>query len=357
MLFSSLQCSGFRNLKKLNLDFNHQFVIFHGENGSGKTSLLEALYFLSHAKSFRASSLKKLICHDSESFSLFSYLVDGTRSIPLGIERDLSGKQKIRFDSESIPSIGAVAQSLPVQFLDTDAHRLLAGSPSNRRSFLDWGVFHVEHCFSDDWRSYQKVLKQRNHLLKLGCGDEYVEPWTRQLIEYGEKITAARSNYVFIFGETFSSLWKELMPLFPVPELGFFKGWRDCSLEEALFSSMGQDRRYGYTTCGPHRFDLKIELDGRSVFDFFSQGQQKSLIYALKVAQGLFLKNSSKKDVVYLIDDLPAELDETRLGLVVEVLRSHAAQVFITSIDNKFDFRGLEFDSVLYPISGGSVIV
>jgi DNA replication and repair protein RecF len=355
MSFASLKCSGFRNLNDVDIDFSEKFVVFTGPNGSGKTSLLEALYFLTHSRSFRVSSLKKLVCHESDSFSLFSRLFE--EGVPLGVERDLSGRQRVRYDGETISSISKVAQLVPLQFLDTDAHRLLASSPSNRRKFLDWGVFHVEQSFASDWQIYQKVLKHRNTLLKQGGNKDQLDAWTSQLADCGERITSARSRYIEKFESTFKSLWQDLMPAYEVPELSFDPGWDGCGLAEALYSRLDVDRRYGYTTAGPHRSDLLIKQKNISIFDFFSQGQQKSLMYALKVSQGLFLKKEVKKDVVYLIDDLPAELDQMRLSLVLDVLKQHASQVFITAIEKGSLDSGLSDSCQYFSISHGNVDV
>lgn len=353
MSFSTLSCSGFRNLKQVDINVGSKFVIFSGDNGSGKTSLLEALYFLAHARSFRVSNLKKLICHDSDLFSVFSRLSEN--GVTVGIERDVSGKQRIRFDGETISGIAPVAQALPLQFLDTDAHRMLASSPANRRSFLDWGVFHVEHSFSKEWQVYQKILRQRNYALKSCAPRLELDAWTEQLAVSGNNITKCRERYVENFSGSFEKLWQDLMPGFAVPCLVFSRGWSGGDLCSALYNSLDQDKRYGYTTVGPHRSDLKIEQNNRSIFDFFSQGQQKSLMYALKVAQGLFLKKETGKNVVYLIDDLPAELDQMRLGLVLNVLQQHASQVFVTAIDRGLVFNSLGSDCCFFNVSSGVV--
>jgi len=355
MYFTSLKADGFRNLKSVDLSFSEQFMFFLGENGSGKTSVLEALYFLSHAKSFRVSNLKKLISNSADEFSLFSCLGSDAGTSKIGVSRSSSGRQKIKYNGDVLSGIASVSKDVPVQFLDTDAHRCFADAPSNRRKFLDWGVFHVEHSYSRSWQSYQKVLRQRNAMLKFGSSEDEMSAWTSQLAELGDVITENRSAYVNGFIDVFNSVWGELMPSMELPQIEFSKGWVGDNLLGSLLSCSEQDRRFGYTTCGPHRCDLKIFTDGTEVFDYYSQGQQKALTYALKVAQGIYLKKLTGREVVYLIDDLPAELDNIRLSSVLELLANHASQVFITAIEKKDSFDFVGQGSACFDVADGFV--
>jgi len=356
MYFTSLKADGFRNLNGIDIPFSEKFLFFLGENGSGKTSVLEALYFLSHAKSFRTSNLKKLITHASDGFSLFSRLNSNNGAAKLGISRELSGRQKIKYNGDVLSGIATVSKDIPVQFLDTDAHRCFAQAPANRRKFLDWGVFHVEHSYSHAWQSYQKILKQRNAMLKFGSSAAELSAWTNQLAEFGEVITERRSSYIVGFVKVFNEVWGELMPSMPLPEIKFSKGWSGDDLLDALFACSEQDRRFGYTTCGPHRCDLRVFSDGVEVFDYYSQGQQKALTYALKVAQGIYLKNLTGREVVYLIDDLPAELDSIRLSAVLDLLANHASQVFITAIEKKESFSCVGQGMSCFNVVDGGVL-
>lgn len=353
MFFAGLRAEGFRNLAEVDIAFPEKFQCFLGENGSGKTSVLEALYYLSHAKSFRTSSLKQLIHHEAEAFSLFSTFTGGVVASKLGIRREQSGKQDMRFNGERLTGIAQVSQQLPVQFLDTDAHRGFASAPSNRRRFLDWGVFHVEHGYAATWQAYQKVLKQRNAMLKTGASGAELKPWTEQLIQLGTVMQTQRQQYISAFLSVFEQVWQELMQHLPLPIISYYPGWKGGCFAEALMQAASQDKRYGYTTVGPHRADISVIAQGVSVFDFFSQGQQKALTYALKVAQGVFLQQKTGRSVVYLIDDLPAELDSIRLQAVFSVLEKHASQIFITAIEMGIDWLVQQSAVGVFHIQGG----
>lgn len=346
MRFSHLKLDGFRNLAKTELDFNNKFTVIFGENASGKTSLLEALYFITHAKSFRTSSLKYLMQHDYSHLSLFAKLQQGEMVYPLGVERSQAGRIRIKYNGEKLSSMTRLLAGLPVQFLDTDAHRTFASSPGNRRKLLDWGVFHVEPGFVSAWQDYQKALKQRNCMLKNSASEYSLSPWTEQLVKSGTIINDCRAFYLEEFAAVFSDVWQQLAPTMTLPQLGFYQGWHDGNLSEALQNAYAQDMRYSYTTVGPHRCDIKLQVDGVSALEVFSQGQQKTLMFALKVAQGVYLYNKLGKEVIYLIDDLPAELDELRLSAVVKTLSAHAKQVFITAIDKNLVMPFLSSNNV-----------
>ena len=332
MLFSAIRLQGFRNIRLMDVVLNKQCVVFCGPNGSGKTSVLEALFYLVHARSFRTSTLKQLLHYSEDSCVVSLDCLVGGRQVVAGIERLASGRQRFRFDGEELKSVASIARALPVIFLDTDAHRHFAESPQNRRRFLDWGVFHVEHSYGQDWQHYQKVLKQRNALLRQ-VGMSEADVWVEQIITLGEKLHQSRQEYLLAFEPLFKKIWAELIPDLGVPSLEYNPGWRDGSLAESLHAAKETDRRLGFTTKGPHRADLQVAVDGRDICDFFSQGQQKSAMYAMKVAQGAFLQSASDKQVAYLIDDLPAELDSVRLSAVLNLLQKHASQIFITAID------------------------
>ena len=356
MRFSAVRLQGFRNILSMDVAINKQCVVFCGPNGSGKTSVLEALFYLVHARSFRTSTLKQLL-HYSEDGCVVSLdcLIDG-RKVVAGIERLAIGRQRMRFDGEELKSVAPIARALPIIFLDTDAHRHFAESPQNRRRFLDWGVFHVEHSYGQDWQHYQKALKQRNALLRR-AGLSEADVWVEQIIAIGERLHQARLDYLSAFESLFKAIWAELISDLGVPVLKYNPGWCGGSLAESLHAAKETDRRLGFTTKGPHRADLQVIVDGRDICDFFSQGQQKSAMYAMKVAQGAFLRSSKNKQVVYLIDDLPAELDHLRLSAVLEILQKHASQIFITAIDKAHMKNIISPDDVqFFSLQSGCVI-
>ena len=333
MRFASLETNNFRNLVNVSLDFEHKFSVFSGNNASGKTSVMEALYYMAHARSFRTSNLRHLVQRGEDGFYLFSSLSSPGGLVPLGLEKNLVGKGRIKLDGKDLSGIAEVAELLPLQFMDADVHRDFASGPVYRRKFLDWGVFHVEHGFRLAWLQYNKALRQRNQALKDGGSFSELDAWDVLLVDYGQQVSEFREAYLLAFLEVFYSIWDGLKPGFVAPEIDYSSGVKDeADFAEALRGARGVDCRLGYTTQGPHRCDLLFSKDGVPVYNYYSQGQQKALMFVLKVAQGVFLQQSMQKNVIYLIDDLPSELDSVRVSAVIELLQQHASQVFLTCI-------------------------
>ncbi len=333
MKFASLETNSFRNLENCSLVFENKFTVFSGDNASGKTSIMEALYYMAHAKSFRASNLRHLVRHGENGFYLFSSLMGPNGFVPLGLERPISGKGRIKLDGKDIASISEVAGLLPLQFMDADVHRDFASGPIYRRKFLDWGAFHVEHGFRFSWFNYNKVLKQRNQALKDRVSFSELRVWDLLLVEHGEQVSHFRQNYLSSFLEVFYSIWGDLSPGFAAPDICYNSGIKDeVGFAESLLAARELDYRLGYTTQGPHRCDLILSKDQVSVYNYYSQGQQKALMFVLKVAQGVFLQQTMQKNVIYLIDDLPSELDSLRISAIIDMLHQHASQVFLTCI-------------------------
>src|SRR5271154_3312408 len=180
MSIRRVQVTDFRCLQSAALDFDPRFTLISGSNASGKTSLLEALYVLGRGRSFRTRRLEHLIRHGSERFVVFGEVDSLGRRIPLGVEGSAAGV-RARISGERPSSLAELAVALPVQIVDPEVHRLIEEGPSQRRRFLDWGVFHVEQSFVADWQRYQQVLRQRNAALKSHQSKAVVSVWDGDL--------------------------------------------------------------------------------------------------------------------------------------------------------------------------------
>jgi DNA replication and repair protein RecF len=257
------------------------------------------------------------------------------RLVSLGVQRVASGEVSIKVDGQVVRSMAELASRLPLQVMNTGSFDLLSGAPAARRQFLDWGVFHVEHRFLGEWQRYQRCLKQRNALLrrdKLAVSE--MEVWSRELIEAGEAISYFRGQYFEQLSARFHKVLDRLAPNLKTLDLRFRPGWdRKHSLLQALELSLKADLDQGYTHVGPQRADLRIQVGAHTAADTLSRGQQKLVVCALKLAQGQLMREGQAGECIYLVDDLPAELDGPHTQLVCEELASLGAQVFITCID------------------------
>lgn len=329
--------------------------VISGPNGSGKTSLLEAIYLLGMGRSFRSAKIAPLINHDMEDLVIHGDILGvGGQHHTLGLLRARSGQQQARIDRKPVSSLVELARELPLQILDSDSFSLVDGGPKVRRQFMDWGVFHVKPSFLDVWRRAQRALRQRNSLLRggLGHGSPYAEfvtsvagleaesqggggldAWERELVFAADQLDGLRQEYLDMLRPHLSQMLGAF-PELPSISLEYRRGWRaDRRLSELLLGGRQKDREMGYTQIGPHRATLEIKAGGVSAVDVLSRGQQKLLVASLKLAQGACLAEATGRQGVYLVDDLPAELDREHRKTLCGLLAGLGAQVFITSVD------------------------
>ena len=334
-LLAFLRAFQYRNLRETRIAPLAQHNLIFGENGSGKTSLLEAAHILGTARSFRAGTVKTQVTHGEKAYAVQGECLapNGVRRT-LAVQRSLDGDVSLRIGGEAARSAAMLADELPLILLNSESYSLLVGEPANRRRFLDWGLFHVEHELRDHRQRFQRALLQRNHLLRRGklVGQE-LAPWTADLAEQGEAVTLGRRRFLEALESVFRPLLARLAPDIGEVALSYRCGWdSSVSYAEALERGENSDREQGFTQTGPQRADIRVSVDGFSAADTLSRGQQKLLVASLKLAQGQLLSRQ-QADVLYLIDDLPAELDQERCERVCRTLSSSGAQSLITCIE------------------------
>jgi DNA replication and repair protein RecF len=330
---SRVQVTDFRSLHSATLQLDPAFTLITGANASGKTSLLEAIYLLGRGRSFRTRRLEHLIRHGAERFVVFGETEAFGRRVPVGVEGSATGI-RAKVAGERPTSLAALAVALPVQIIDPEVHRLIEEGPSRRRRFLDWGVFHVEQSFVADWQRYQLVLRQRNAALKSRQPRAVVAVWDAELIQYGERLTAARQRYVERLILAAQPIARHLLGL--ALSLGYRAGWaKEKRLSEALDQSWSHDQELGATQVGPHRAELSIRLDGAPVKDRISRGQQKLLAASLLVEQVKLFPEAGVQPTL-LLDDPAAELDERHLAGLIQEVSDQRVQLIVTTLHGEF---------------------
>ena len=337
MTLACLNIVNFRNLCSAEYAYLIPgFNCIYGKNGSGKTSLLEAIYYLSRGRSFRTSILSHLIHEQANSFviSSQSHSFCSTQSYLLGVERGRKNNISRRINNEQVHSSAEIASLLPVLLINSTCHELLEGGPQYRRQYLDWGLFyHSEHFYSL-WRQFTRALKQRNRILQQRGSHIEIEAWSTELIHYANQIAELRSRYTQNLLPFLQIALAQLLPLFSSIELSYYSGWDDSlSYAEQLHHSLTQDHYLGYTQYGPHRADLRIYINGLLAKEWLSRGQQKLFVCAMIIAQGALLITYQKRMPIYLLDDLPSELDRYSQHALMEHLTQQNAQIFLTSIE------------------------
>ena len=334
MSVSRLVVHNLRNLTNVDIRPSPAVNLVYGKNGSGKTSLLESVNLLTLGRSFRSHKIKPLIQEDRPELTVFGRVGEGDAGVPLGVSRARNGESVFKAQGRPVESLAELASYLPLQVINADAFSLLEGSPKVRRQFLDWLVFHVEPDFYPAWKAAQRCLKHRNTILRRGrISTPEMAPWNQELIAQTERIQALRVACFERLKESFSALFGEL-DLAQGLNLSLYRGWdKELNFAQALQSGAERDIRQGFTGVGFHRADIRIKVNGQNAADILSRGQQKLLVCALKVAQGKVYERITNRKCVYLVDDLPAELDKIHRLQLVSWLEALGTQVFITGVE------------------------
>lgn len=330
MALGSFRAERFRCLADVELDLDPGANLFVGPNASGKTSLLEAAFFLSRGRSFRSRRRDALIAYGSGDFLLAGKALGSVAPIPLGV-RGSRGATDWHVGGAPASGMAETAELFPAQIIDPEVHKLLEEGPGRRRRFLDWGVFHVEQRFLPNWRRYQQALRQRNAALKQDAEDVALFAWDQELAASGEMLAAQRDAYLERLGAPLESIGVALLGA-PI-RLVHHRGWETGQpLLEALAKDRRRDRRYRATQLGPHRGDVVVRLDQRAAKDHVSRGQQKMVAAGLMLAQLEIQELERPGRSALLLDDPAAELDAENLSRLMSAIRRTSAQLWVTSL-------------------------
>jgi len=325
-----------RNISNLRLEPSLQVNLISGVNGSGKTSILEAIHLLSVGRSFRSHKHKTYIQNDHAECVVFAHVKNTEHhTLSIGLKRLRDGELDARIQGQKIQSLVELAEVFPVQLINPDSFRLLEGSPKIRRQFIDWGVFHNAPDFINAWRGWHKALKQRNTLLRRGkISANLLAAFDQELVRLGSTVNQCRHDYLARLLPVFKRVLASLNQSLDVT-LQLYQGWdSQKSFAEAVVASQMRDIDSGYSHIGPQRADLKVKTAMGDALDTLSRGQQKLVVSALKIAQGQLLVESGRS-LLFLVDDLPAELDKEHRAKLCQLLEALDSQIFITSVESE----------------------
>ena len=334
MALTRLMIRDFRNIESADLAPSSGFNFLVGANGSGKTSVLEAIYTLGHGRAFRSQQAGRVIRHDCATFILHGRIdAGGEREWAVGLSKNRQGDSKVRIDGSDGHKVAELAQMLPMQLITPEGFTLLNGGPKYRRAFLDWGCFHGDGDFFTAWSNLRRLLKQRNAALRQVTRYAQIRPWDQELVPLANKVSALRAAYSEAIAQDIAATCSQFLPEYAL-SFSFMRGWdRESEYGELLERHFERDRALTYTALGPHKADFRIRADGTPVEDLLSHGQLKLLMCALRLAQGEYLTRHSGRQCLYLIDDFASELDAGRRRLLAERLKSTGAQVFVSAVN------------------------
>ncbi len=330
-----------RNLEALELTPN-RCNVFVGENGSGKTSLLESVFLLSRGKTFRHHQPKHYIAHEHNDCTVFARL---TSNDTLAISKDKKALTTLRHNQNPVATQAPLTRMLPTLLIDPSSMAILDERAEGRRQLLDWLCFYCDREFHSQWLTYQKLLKQRNSLLKTlkyktqspAMYDE-IKAWDSSLSRYAAALHAIRETIFIAWQASFDTMVTLLLPQYAKRlTLHYHPGYdTTMPLQHILHERLATDIDAGYTRIGIHRADITIYLTlahkKELATHILSRGEKKLLITALKLAQ-LPLVCKQDKTPIVLIDDIGAELDHIATKRLIDKLASLPCQLFITSLD------------------------
>ena len=328
-ILTSIAVRDVRCIEQADLEIAPGLTLIWGDNGSGKTSLLESVFLLGRGRSFRTRNTERLIRRGRDQLRVIGH-VDGEHGYgrAVGIECGAAGTVA-RVAGQPIQSLAELSQVFAVQVIEPGVHRLLEEGGHRRRRWLDWAVFHVEPPFVDNWLRYTRTVKQRNAALRTDPAQASI--WDPELARTGEAIAESRRRFL----ELLQPYWSEsVMALTGLDvQLHYLRGWSaDRTLKEALVASRARDELRNLTHSGPHRADIAVRLNGRSAREVLSRGQQKLVAVAMTLAQLRLLQAVTGVTPTLLLDDPAAELDERRLGLFIGQIIQLRAQLIMTSL-------------------------
>jgi DNA replication and repair protein RecF len=338
-VINSLHIHHVRGLEETSLSLGPSLNLLVGDNGAGKTSVLEAVSILSVGRSFVTPRIKSVIAFDQPSLTVFGHVRNESEIHRMAIQISREDDRKLRLDGATVRGQAALSRLLPVLQITPHATNLVSGTPGDRRRFLDWGAFHWSGGGASIFSSFRRALLQRNTALRSGILNiESLKPWDKQISEYGEAIDGWRRAFLNNLTPLFESLCQRF-ELGIELKLSYKNGWGLGMLSAALEQSRHRDVRARATLVGPQRADFEIDRCGERAADTLSRGQLKIANLALVLSQ---LQAASRLGIspVLCLDDIGAELDGEFLSRVWHVIMESGVQVFATGIS--VDRTGLD---------------
>ena len=360
MQIKNIKLDNFRNYKQLNITLASGLNIFIGNNAQGKTNLLESIYYCSIGKSTKTSKDKELIKW-GETKSKVKVEVERefyTNNIEIiTCEKE---KKTIKINEIPIKRIGELMGELTVIFFSPDEIRLIKDAPQDRRRFMDIDISQISRNYFYLLCRYDKILNQRNKLLKFTKDFEALKDaisiWDEQLSDIASKIIFWRINFINIISKPaydihkFITNGKEELKVTYQGITGSSEQEIKEKIQKALIQNIQKDYELGYTTIGPHRVDLKVVINNIDIRSFGSQGQQRLATLSLKLAELDLFKQERGEMPILLLDDVLSELDETRQQNLLKIIKN--VQTIITC--TKYDYELKENDKI-FRIENGSI--
>ena len=379
MLLTELNILNFKNIREASLTFADKLNCFVGQNGQGKTNLLDAIYYLSFTKSAFNPIDSQNICHEAD-FAMIQgqyqpSLADDSEPVQITCSIKRGQKKQFRYGKKEYQRMLDHIGRIPLVMVSPEDNQLIAEGSDERRRFLDIIIGQTDRAYLEHLNLYNALVKQRNALLKqYGEGsqlstlnsqlstsnNDLFEVLEMQMIPHAEYIFARRKTFVEAFVPIFADLYKTIAEVEELPRLTYRSQLFDRELGEALHRTRQRDLILGWTSQGIHKDELEMQLGDYPLRRVGSQGQQKTYLIALKLAQALYLSmdqpSLADNRPILLLDDIFDKLDASRVARIIELVRSERfGQIFLTDTDRQHltDIVKPFGSSKVFYVSGG----
>lgn len=359
MIIESIETFGYRNLKAGKIDTNSKHIILTGNNGQGKTNLLEAVYLICFGASFRTSSLREIIQHSEDSFFVKSIIKDRDgfkHTIRLVYSR---GKRVIYLDEKEIKDRKELIYLIPCIIFSHDDIEFVRGTPESKRRFFDQTMTLYDPLFLEDIRKYRHILKQRNAAIR-EKNNSLLPIYDIQLSSIGLQIQNERNRIVKEFNTIFPNLYNTVSNTQSDIFMKYSPSWKNCNTQEdilrVLKNNRERDERFLTTTSGPHRDRFYVMENKRDFVLTASTGQTRLISLIMKSAQAAFYIKKTGKKPVLLLDDVLLELDLSKRERFLNQIQDHS-QAFFTFLPDEHYFNEEEKKGLYYIVEEGNYII
>ncbi len=358
-MLKSLNILNYRNIREASLEFSAKLNCFVGLNGQGKTNVLDAIYLLSFTKSAYTSQDSLNITHGEEMAMVQGVYDEFT--ISCGLRRGV--KKQFRKDKKDYPRLLDHIGLIPLVMVCPADHQLIEEGSDERRRFMDVVIGQRNRKYLDSLATYNALLKQRNALLKQYADattppDDLLEVLEWQMVEPAEYIFKARTDFFTEFEPYFQEVYKVISGSAEVPALKYISQLQNRELREAFIKTRQRDLILGWTSQGPHKDDLDMRLSEWPLKQVGSQGQQRTFVLAMKLAQALYLADTTGEAPILLLDDIFDRLDSERVERIVAMVQGEQfGQIFITDTDRQHlsDIIQPGADAKIFHVENGQI--
>ncbi|WP_310554459.1 DNA replication/repair protein RecF [Flavobacterium sp.] len=336
MYLKKLSLFNFKNFNEVNFEFEHKINCFVGKNGVGKTNILDAIYHLAFGKSYFNTLAVQNIKHNQDFFVIDGEFEKQNRTENILCSFKKGQKKILKRNAKIYEKFSDHLGFIPLVIISpTDVDLIREGSET-RRKFIDSVISQLDNAYLQELILYQKVLSQRNALLKYFALNrvfetETLEIYDGQLNVFGKRIYEKRKQFLNDFIPIFNTFYQNISNSAETVQLNYESQLENQDLLSLLKANINKDRALQYTSVGIHKDDLSFEIGQYPIKKFGSQGQQKSFLIALKLAQFEFVKKQSGEKPILLFDDIFDKLDETRVEKIVAMVNNDDfGQLFIS---------------------------